>query len=1517
MKKVLSLLLTITFCINLLTVVVHSTEEGPVIEGPVDWINQPLEGSQLKAPMDNTFKVEGSNKKFTLLDTNANNADSKWLVFTQDYYGTRRFDKTGNKSKHKFDVKDTDNIAYWLNNDFLANGNICCGGELKLPSQIIENINMQHVWRTEVGHPGSICDADKVGAKYFENTCGVVMMAFNEFVYYNGKYGTMDDAICTCQADNWDVGWWLRSPNGQTAVLSSMYGEKKGTVQGWGADGNINVRPMFYLKESFVKTVKIDARMLGKNVKKAILETCTIEELKKIGYSDSEIELISDVNSNSTEQIDIMSGDHTIGINAKPSFYINVLTNVDAAQEYRVEWNVPGVARGNSSFTPRKGENFSKSFEVDIKSEGTYNADVKLYIGNTLAKSSVIPLSYIDQYKPEFMDEYREKGVATHFAMGGNTPDLKNIELLKSAGIKLVRDEIFWSTLEKQKGVYDFSYPDSYLNPLADAGIEFLVVLDYHNALYYEGTPTTAAAIEGYCNYAKAVAARYPAIKAFEIWNEPNLEHFWGGTPNAGDYAKLVRAAGEAIKSVRPDAKVYGGVTSDADVIYMRTFLEGDVYDFIDGISIHPYCYPHPADQGKIEGRINSNRKLIEQYGGFKDVIITEFGWSTYTGEVGTTEEGQARDIVKEFAISDEYDIAYNTVYDFKDDGTNPDDAEHNYGMIQEYYNPKPSYYATKTFNQVIGGAEYCGKISLADGIRAYVYSKDGEPVVMVWSVSRGDAPGEAKNVDFGSTVNAVDMFGKSMGSGSQFSIGANPVYITDMPDQILLQASAQAAIKHYQRIQSEWGSMLDSSSSGKSISHKIEQRINQLESIASGEITCDYQLAQTMLNENYEDGDKLIFEYHNNKLNMDFAGVTVLLDVLHKAGTSIGRLVTATIPTDIMPPKKLNSPKVINRAKEKISGVPAVQAQYAKAVLRQSMDLSDIASGLLVSKAQSPVKSGVIFTYDLLASKLGVWAENLVKSGDEPYVNILVEGGEFTLTGSIDNPLQKVTLEVLKPQKTVADILDTPMLDLTEVFDFVGETNASEAGLFSFNYKTAPVTGEYSVRVNSPSWGNIYEGKFKMYANTETILKDIINSTTVTEMISSIDKYKEYFSDVSGIFKTCADKSYDFTMLAQALFAEKNEITDVDILIDKIEFNLVLQYIADVRGVEEFNKIVNDYSYILNYQTLPAFSTYKASFMNDEIRGEIVSALSKDKSLTVSARQQNFELNTVLISIANIGYRNVMNILNANNKNLRINFDDYYKLTAAQQESVCVAFSGRMYTSYADAKANFDKCVANAPKEEKHDKPSSGGGGGGGKPSTGGGSGAVVEPSIENENLNKDVFADLGSVEWAKDSIMSLYNKGIINGKEDGVFAPNDNVVREEFLKMLVGALGEVNTSATADFEDVSKDDWSYPYIATGKELGIVLGESETIFGTGKNITREQMAVLCDRMLAKKDIKSAGKKLAFDDDDQISEYAKEAVGSLAGIGIINGVGDGMFAPLDFATRAEAAVIINRMLQLK
>lgn len=177
--------------------------------------------------------------------------------------------------------------------------------------------------------------------------------------------------------------------------------------------------------------------------------------------------------------------------------------------------------------------------------------------------------------------------------------------------------------------------------------------------------------------------------------------------------------------------------------------------------------------------------------------------------------------------------------------------------------------------------------------------------------------------------------------------------------------------------------------------------------------------------------------------------------------------------------------------------------------------------------------------------------------------------------------------------------------------------------------------------------------------------------------------------------------------------------------------------------------------------------------------------------------------------------------------------------------------------------------------------------------------------------------FTDIGSVTWAQKAIVAMSSVGIISGKEEGKFYPNDTVTRAEFVKMLIGTLeyaGLVDTSnKSCSFSDVAEDAWYYDEVAIAVNNGIVQGISDTEFNPNANITRQDMAVMMYRaaQVANLELKN-GAELIFTDADKISDYAQEAVSAMAKAGIINGFEDGSFSPKTNATRAQAAVVIYR-----
>ena len=104
---------------------------------------------------------------------------------------------------------------------------------------------------------------------------------------------------------------------------------------------------------------------------------------------------------------------------------------------------------------------------------------------------------------------------------------------------------------------------------------------------------------------------------------------------------------------------------------------------------------------------------------------------------------------------------------------------------------------------------------------------------------------------------------------------------------------------------------------------------------------------------------------------------------------------------------------------------------------------------------------------------------------------------------------------------------------------------------------------------------------------------------------------------------------------------------------------------------------------------------------------------------------------------------------------------------------------------------------------------------------------------------------------------------------------------------------------------------------MAWAVEKGITQGTASSSFEPKANITREDMATMIARYAKVMAIDlPAGDKDLFADDSAIRDYAKEAVYSMKAAGILSGKGDNKFVPRDFATRAEAAKIIHKLMEL-
>ena len=277
-----------------------------------------------------------------------------------------------------------------------------------------------------------------------------------------------------------------------------------------------------------------------------------------------------------------------------------------------------------------------------------------------------------------------------------------------------------------------------------------------------------------------------------------------------------------------------------------------------------------------------------------------------------------------------------------------------------------------------------------------------------------------------------------------------------------------------------------------------------------------------------------------------------------------------------------------------------------------------------------------------------------------------------------------------------------------------------------------------------------------------------------------------------------------------------------------------------------------------------------------------------------------------------NSGWGNYQYLIETHGSDMGITrMDEYNKLK--NPVKVTDYLTGKYTTVEA-----FAKAVDNGIKELTSGGKGSGSSGGGGKGGFSGSVGNVIEKDPGKASAPQTIvrmFKDTDDVSWAVESIEALAKANIVAGVGDGYFEPERNVKREEFVKMAVLAAGLQVEKNEIKFIDVKDGEWYCEYISPALENGIITGISEDMFGIGENITRQDAAVILFRIAEKAGKVMITDETLFSDDNNIADYAKEAVYSLKYWKVINGRDGNEFCPEDSLSRAEAAKMIYGLMQ--
>lgn len=728
-------------------------------------------------PAEYKFKVTGQSREYILLDE-FNDSESAFYIMQEDSYGRYMFDTEGHT---RFEPDCISNVGYAINSDDFKNSGL---NGVMLNNKIKEHIDWDHVWWTESGAAGG--DA----AEDYSFTAGMSLISITEAYKYSGKFGY------NLHANNsW---WWTRTQrgvNGNTTNIMVM----KGAGEFW----NINastletsgqipcVRSTFYLNDDFFKSVKIYD--IGDSVKETILNRYSKSELVHL-YNEKELE---DIGYPAAISLDKQAGnlyyqkDLKVMIDYTPSAYSYIEI----------------IAKYNGTETMLY-DDFGYS---DIPIKGQYNLasipfgtqDVSVVIKeNDVVMATMEQSIYVI---PDAENAYGQSRMGMVVPIAQILAEPNIIENVKRLGFNNIRVEFTWDRIEQQQGEYSFDLFAPVMNKARECDVDILALFAYNSSIYSSNTGTkeaidTPEERTAFANYVKAVVEEYPEIKNIEIWNEPNAPGFWNNGTGAitandiADYSLLVKQVSDVLKSVSPDINVFAGaidVSKDA-LNYVNGMLANGVYPYMDVLSYHPYYHPNNVNTAQRDGfiadRILPYKNVLRNYGGFKQLAATELGFSSglFTS-VGVTE--QTREVPKEIIVSAANHIEMGQVFNYKD-------TVENFGILDVDGIPTPLMYSLAQMNHVLNGAVFIGQLETVNKIRAYVFARNGEPVIAAWAT---------ENTTFNITgvdAKAYDLNGNPVAiSNSALTLTLNPTYIEKVDSSYFESANLFERAKRKQMI--------------------------------------------------------------------------------------------------------------------------------------------------------------------------------------------------------------------------------------------------------------------------------------------------------------------------------------------------------------------------------------------------------------------------------------------------------------------------------------------------------------------------------------------------------------------------------------------------------------------------------------------------------------------------------------------------------------------------------------------
>jgi hypothetical protein len=450
--------------------------------------------------------------------------------------------------------------------------------------------------------------------------------------------------------------------------------------------------------------------------------------------------------------------------------------------------NVPALANGQNCRTDRHDI-------ARMKPKSLWSVSMALLAANTALAAALPELVF-----PAGV------GVNIHFTRGHE----RDLDLIAAAGFRWVRMDFVWASIERRAGEYDWSAYEELTTNLEARGLHALYILDYSNPLYEEtvvtrnpvtgqeqrdtASPQRPESVAAFAKWAGAAARRFQGRPIlWEIWNEPNIT-FWKPKPNVQQYTALALATCRAIRQADPAATIVAPATSGVPLDFLEEFFRSGILTQLDAVTVHPYRrYDQPPESAAED--YAKLRQLIRRYAppGKEPVPILSGEWGYASHRRGVSLEVQAAFLARQQLANLLHGIPLSIWYDWKDDGPDPEEREHNFGTVTVDLQPKPAYRAAQTLTRELTGYRIVRRLE-AGSAQDYVLlceNATGERKLAAWTTGR------SHTVSLPLRQRAQAPLAGRLGTGEAFTVSVDgdrlSLEVSPLPRYLSVQAVALA----------------------------------------------------------------------------------------------------------------------------------------------------------------------------------------------------------------------------------------------------------------------------------------------------------------------------------------------------------------------------------------------------------------------------------------------------------------------------------------------------------------------------------------------------------------------------------------------------------------------------------------------------------------------------------------------------------------------------------------------------